>query len=202
LRFDYILDALQATSESRAERERMLAELDAVLPAELSVVGNAQSLLATLHGAAIDQRATIRFNAAQIVEPLAQGTRWDFVATSNAKVLDYYQQHEPQFHHLLFTPYLNKHVQSLAQTGSQKPVLRVPLRMARELSWRCLARPTTGTQVLTLLERLGRRVHLFGFDWKATKTFNTSHTRDPHNHARERELALSMIERNGWQLYR
>ena len=202
MRFDYVFDGLRATSEPRDEVEQMLGALDAVLPAEVSVVGNAASLLALRHGAAIDRFPTVRFNAAQVVDAAAQGERWDFVATSNAKVLGYYRQHEPQFHHLLFTPYLNTHVRDLTQIGSERPVLRLPVRMSRELSWRCLARPTTGMQVLTLCERLKRRVHLFGFDWKATPTFNTKTTRDPHDHARERELALAMIERNGWTVYR
>lgn len=181
----------------------MLAELDAVLPRELSVVGNAASLLKGQFGAQIDRRPTLRFNRAQIVDAKAQGERWDFVATSNGSVLRYYREHTPLYHHLVFTPYLDSHREALAKTGSVTPVLTMPLRLSRKLSWQCRARPTTGMQILTLLDQLERKVHVFGFDWKETSTFyDPARIKDPHNHARERRLALDIIERRGWHLYR
>ena len=199
VRFDYVLDALGATSESRSECERLLRELDEALPQEISIVGNASSLLQQHHGSAIDELPTLRFNNAQIIDPGAQGARWDFVATSNGRVLEYYQENEPRYHHLIFTPYLDSHKSAIQLIGSRRPVLTVPLRLSRELSLRLLARPTTGIQILTVLDRLGRKVRLFGFDWKATPTFyDPSRLKDPHNHARERRVALEMIERNGW----
>ena len=203
MRFDYIFDGLKATSEGDAAYRRLLAELDAALPHALSVVGNASSLLESHHGAQIDRRPTLRFNRAQIVDAKAQGERWDFVATSNGAVLRHYREHEPRYHHLVFTPYLNSHTRALAVVGSARPVLTMPLRLSRKLSWQCRARPTTGMQILTLLDQLDREVHLFGFDWKETPTFyDPTRTKDPHNHARERRLALDMIERRGWQVYR
>jgi hypothetical protein len=202
LRLDYVFDALKATREEPQTVARLMAALDAALPPELSVVGNASSLLETAHGAEIDRRPTIRFNAAGIVKPKAQGSRWDFVATSNRRVLTHYQHHEPPFHHLIFTPYLDQHGRALAAIGSRRPVLVCPIRLSRQLSWRCRARPTTGMQMLFLLDRLGRRVNLFGFDWKATPTFyDPGRRKDPHDHHRERRLAMDLIERNGWRVF-
>ena len=57
-------------------------------------------------------------------------------------------------------------------------------------------------QILALLDRLDRQVHLFGFDWKATPTFyDPDRRKDPHNHARERRLVHEMIQRKGWRIY-
>jgi hypothetical protein len=140
VRFDYIFDALNATPETSGDFTRMLGDLDAVLPEAISVVGNASSLLKTRNGSTIDKLPTLRFNKAQIVVPQAQGERWDFVATSNGTVLRHYQEHEPRYHHLISTPYLDGHKKALAVIGSRRPVLTMPLRLSRELSWRCLAR--------------------------------------------------------------
>lgn len=203
MRFDYLADAFRTTKETREVLAQRLAELDRQLPDALSVVGNAQSLLSARFGAEIDRRATIRFNTAPVIDEGAQGARWDFLATSNADVLRHFQTHEVRFHTLIFTAYLDAHVRNLEQVGATVPVLRYPMRLSRDLSWKCLARPTVGMQMLYLLERLGRReVHIFGFDWKATPTYYAPNRRkDPHQHARERALALAMIARNGWTLH-
>ena len=203
MRFDFFTDRFRATLEGEAGLERMLGELDAGLPSSLSVVGNATSLLAERHGTAIDKRATIRFNLAQIVDPVAQGARWDFVASSNIQTLRYYREHEPAYTHLIYTAHVDVHLRKLAELGSARPVLQYPLRLSRELLDACGARPTTGMQILYLLDRLGRKdVAIFGFDWKETPTFyEPGRKRDPHRHDRERQLGGALIERNGWQLF-
>lgn len=203
MRFDYLADAFRTTKETREVLAQRLAELDRKLPDALSVVGNAQSLLSTRFGVEIDRRATIRFNFAPVADQGAQGARWDFLATSNAGVLRHFQTHDVRFHTLIFTAYLDVHLRSLEQIGAEVPVLRYPMRFSRELSWKCLARPTVGMQILYLLERLGRRdVHVFGFDWQATPTYYApSRRKDPHHHGREQMLATAMIARNGWTLH-
>lgn len=154
------------------------------------------------HGAEIDKRPTIRFNLAQIVNPAAQGERWDFVASSNIQTLRHYREHEPAFTHLVHTAHIDAHRRNLAMMGSVRPVLQYPLRLSRELLNACHARPTTGMQMLYLLDRLGRSdVAIFGFDWKETPTFyEPMRKSDPHKHGRERQLVSSLIEKNGWQL--
>lgn len=203
MRFDYVTDAFRATLESRELLQQRLSDLDRLLPAQLSVVGNAQSLLSARFGPAIDERPTIRFNRAPVVDEAAQGSRWDFLATSNAEVLSHFRSHPPRFHDLIFTAYLDEHVRNLERIGASVPVTRYPMRLSRELSWQCRARPTVGMQMLYLLDRLGRRdVHIFGFDWKATPTYyDPNRRKDPHQHGRESSLARSLIARNGWTLH-
>jgi hypothetical protein len=203
VRFDYLTDMFVATVERQELFERRMADLDRLLPDGLSVVGNASSLFGAKHGSEIDRRPTIRFNHAQIVDPVVQGRRWDFVVTSNEQALRYFRANDVQFSQLIFTAYLDGHLRHLEAIGSSTPVTIYPMRLSRHLTWICRARPTTGTQILYLLDLLGRRdVHIFGFDWKATPTFyDPSRTRDPHNHARERSLAKALITKNGWQLH-
>ena len=202
MRFDFIFDRFLAKLESPRQLSEALERLDRRLPASLSVVGNAASLLEARHGADIDARPTIRFNHAQIVDGDAQGRRWDFVATSMAHVLRYYQDNEPQYEALIYTAHIDQNLRNLRAIGSKRPVLDYPLRLSRELLLTLRARPTTGLQVLHLLDRLGRKdVHVYGFDWKTTQTFyHTSPGKDPHNYIGERRMALALIEKNGWRL--
>lgn len=197
------VDDHEVTDPGDAATQAALAALDAALPARLNVVGNARSLLDRTYGATIDDAATIRFNKAQITQPPAQGTRWDFVASSDPGTLDYYQTHAPQFHTLLFTPYYDLHLDRLAGRSLGVTVLSYPLRLSIELMALLEARPTTGAQILFLLDRLGRRdVGVFGFDWKASPTFyHSARTRDPHNHFREMRQFRRMIRTNGWTLH-
>jgi hypothetical protein len=83
------VDELPATDPGDAAFELAMANFADVLPDELSVVGNASSLLASRLGAQIDARPTLRFNRAQSENPDAQGARWDFLATSNRETLRY-----------------------------------------------------------------------------------------------------------------
>jgi hypothetical protein len=199
----FLTDRLVWEQETQEVFRQRLYELDDLLPHSLSVVGNASSLLDKAYGREIDSRSTVRFNKAQIVSPEAQGERWDFVATSTKKVLIYYRENIPQFSQLLFTGYKTKLVAALRETGASVPVTIYPMHLSRELSWRLRSRPTVGMQTLYLLAALKRSdVHIFGFDWKATPTFYDPHRKkDPHRHDRERKLALSLIERNGWTIY-
>ena len=202
MRFDYLFDVFGASKETPQAYSEMMAQLEGELPPEVSVVGNAASLLNRRDGDLIDQRPTIRFNHPPIVDPKAQGRRWTYVATSNAHTLRYYREHEPQHERLIFTAYLDTHIRALELIGSDRPVVRYPIRLSRELSMACLARPTTGMQILYLLGKLRpRQVHIFGFDWKATPTFYSTRSRDPHRHQRERDIAMALIERNGWVLH-
>lgn len=173
------------------------------IPDRVNVVGNASSLLDHSFGAAIDAAPTIRFNSAQIVEPASQGSRWDFVATSNEETLDRYATTPPPFHTLIFTPYFDLHMERLEKHPQTVPVLTYPMRLSIQLMDRLRARPTTGMQILWLLDALGRRkVGIFGFDWKRTPTFYDPHRdRDPHNHFGEMVTARKLIRRNGWVLH-
>ncbi|QQA41373.1 hypothetical protein [Pelagovum pacificum] len=192
-----------STDPGPAATEAALAAIDAALPPALSVVGNAQSLLEAQHGAEIDRRATIRFNLAQVTDPAAQGTRWDILATSDRHTMAHYADHPPPFQTLLFTAYHDKYLPRLAEHPVEADVLVYPMALAIELMERLQARPTTGTMVLALLDRIGRRdVAIFGFDWKATPTFYDPKRRtDPHDHVAERALAERFIAVNDWKRF-
>ncbi|QDY71185.1 hypothetical protein [Qingshengfaniella alkalisoli] len=197
------VDDHEATDPGDQVYEAQIDALDAALPAALSVVGNARSILSHRYGAEIDKRPTIRFNRAQITEPSAQGTRWDIGVTSQARSLDHYKAHPPAFKKLIFTQYFDLHSDFLDGVDLGMPILPYPMRISIELMNRLHARPTAGMQVLYLLDKLGRKdVAVFGFDWKATLSIHHSErTRDPHNHLREMRLAHKLIKKNAWQLF-
>ena len=204
MRFDFLFDRFLATLETPTQFAHALAILDVALPKTVSVVGNAKGLLGTGHGSDIDSRPTIRFNSAQIVDPEAQGLRWDFVASSMSIVLRFYRENEPKFSALIYTAHTDQHVRNLRRIGCARPAHLYPLILSRELLIKLRSRPTTGMQMLYLLDRLGRKdVSIFGFDWKATPTFyHTAVGKDPHNYRGERELIASLIDKNGWRLVR
>jgi hypothetical protein len=197
------IDDHPATDPGDDVSAAQLAALDAALPQSLSVVGNARSLLDQRHGAEIDRAATIRFNRAEITDPTAQGSRWDFGVTSQERSLAQYKIQPPAFHTLIFSQYFDLHAPFLDGVDLGLPILPYPMRESILLMHKLGARPTAGAQILHLLDRLGRRdVGIFGFDWKATLSVHHSErTRDPHNHLREMQLFRRTIKRNGWRLY-
>ncbi|QDY68364.1 glycosyltransferase family 29 protein [Qingshengfaniella alkalisoli] len=197
------VDELPATDPGDGAYQLSMAQFSETIPDQINVVGNASSLLNTAYGPAIDRYPTIRFNKAQLEQTDAQGTRWDFVATSDRKTLEYYSEHAPPFHTLLFTPYYDRHLEYLDAKLFGTPHLVYPMRLSIELMEKLRARPTTGAQILWLLHRLERRnVHIFGFDWKRTPTFyDRDHTKEPHNHFGEMMLFRRLINRNGWTLH-
>ncbi|MFV0244364.1 MAG: hypothetical protein ACK5IB_05000 [Qingshengfaniella sp.] len=192
------------TDPGDAAFARAMDQLQSALPPAVNVVGNAASLLDRPYGPIIDAVPTIRFNSAQIQDPAAQGSRWDFVATSNEDTLAHYAKTPPAFHTLLFTPYFDLHLDRPGHHPLPVPVLVYPIRLSLQLMAKLRARPTTGMQILWLLDALGRReVGIFGFDWKRTPTFyDPKRDRDPHNHFGEMMLARRLIRRNRWVLHR
>lgn len=169
---------------------------------KLNVVGNAQSLFFAEHGELIDQAETIRFNSAQIVDDKCQGTRWDMLASSNPDTIELYREIKPKFSTLLFTPYCDEQLALLERVPNNVQYLVYPMRMSIELARMFRAPPTTGAQILHLLHVLDvKNVGVFGFDWRATKTFYSDRRRDPHNHYAEYKYFKNIIRKQGWSLH-
>lgn len=196
------VDEFVSTDPGDEAHDAAVEQWRARLSGPINVVGNSQALLDTNYGAQIDARPTIRFNSAQIVKPVAQGTRWDFVATTNKNTLAFYNETPPQFHTLLFTPYYDRYLEYLEEKHFDAEVLIYPMRWAVELMATLKARPTTGALILYGLDKLDNdTVGIFGFDWKVTPTFyDANRKRDPHNHFGERALFRKVMERRGWSL--
>lgn len=196
------LDEHPATDPGDGAYQLTMANFAEAVPETVNVVGNAASLLDHRFGPLIDAHPTIRFNSAQIEQPQAQGNRWDFVATSDRKTLQYYSVQPPRFHTLIFTPYYDTYMSYLDDKQFDTPCLVYPMRLSIDLMSRLNARPTTGAQILWLLHVLGgRQVNIFGFDWKRTPTFyDRARVKDPHNHFGEMMLFRKLIKKNGWIL--
>jgi hypothetical protein len=63
-------------------------------------------------------------------------------------------------------------------------------------------KPSTGLQILSLMDLLKRDVNIFGFDWKKTPTiYDEKRTQDPHNYFIEKKIALNLIRKNNWNLF-
>lgn len=194
---------LSASAESRDEFDYLLWLLDGAMPASVSVVGNAQSLLQSQHGSLIDRRSVIRFNRATIIDSEAQGSRTDFIASSELATFQMYREVAGPPMQFIFTPYRNKHIGHLKEAPAAARILRLPLRLSKQLIWLIASPPSTGCQILYLLKCLSRTdVALFGFDWKASPTFyNKSASRYPHNFDYEKTLIRQWAAELSWQIY-
>ena len=155
----------------------------------ISVVGNANSIFNKNNGKLIDEAdMIIRFNHGNIRDPEQQGIRTDvFVYSRYHKIVD----ENAEIWHTLQPEYddIKKH-------------------LTKALN----AKPSNGIIILEKLRRENAEdtIRIFGFDWKATKTWYKKAERvlppDPHPHAqhdfaKEREYCLKLIKEMGWELY-
>ena len=168
----------------------------------LSIVGNAESIFQKEYGKLIDSNPTIRFNRADIIDDNCQGSRWDFLASSEINTFEKYNIEIPKFHTLLFTPTKKEFEYKVNKVKFQSKILHLPLVQSQELEDVLLAPPSTGLQVLYFLDSIENKdVHIFGFDFKQTKTFYEIRNKGKHNFNKERNLVLSLIEKNNWKYY-
>ena len=56
----------------------------------LNVIGNAESIFSKTNGHIIDSLPTVRFNRAGIINKESQGSRWDFLASSEVNTFEKY----------------------------------------------------------------------------------------------------------------
>jgi hypothetical protein len=173
----------------------------------LNVVGNAQSLFDKDYGALIDEYPTIRFNYIEKLNPEKQGTRWDYMATSNPREIKKWKNaSQRNFHTHIYTKWDKKGEQTIGNA------IIIPDNVWKELNSiyknNTKARgPSSGLSVLFYLNELNlTSVNIFGFDWKKTMTYYNDIQKDKgenkfHDYEFENKYCLELIEKNGWKLY-
>lgn len=173
----------------------------------LNVVGNASSLLSQDYDYLIDFNPTIRFNCVPELKK-GQGTRWDYMATSNPREIQRWNQiGEVPFHTMIFTPWSENAKGAISRKKFKSKLITIP-----DATWNSLAkinqkRPSTGLSVLYYLDSLAiPEVNVFGFDWKKTPSFYNNDSREKgenkfHDYVFEEQYCLKLIEKNGWKFY-
>ena len=168
----------------------------------INIVGNAASMLQKQNGSLIDKHPTVRFNRVEIVDPQAQGSRWDILASAEVNTFMKYNNQAPQFHSLIFTPSVSDSVYKSNKIEFDTTVYNYPRNLANDLTASLEAKPSTGIMILHYLNTIKhKKVNIFGFDWKATPTMYEKRNKGNHNFEKEKSLVLAMIEQNGWNLY-
>jgi len=164
------------------------------------VVGNALSLRSKNYGELIDSNLTIRFNWP--ILDASTGYRMDAIFTSNTKKIPKNYAFDLLFTRHYKDPHNNK--KQYTVEGAFITKLKTGYNLDKK--------PSNGLLCLYLLDVLGiENVGIFGFDWKetpsTTKNNNFMKTatakNDPwHNYYKEKEVALDMIKKNCWKLYK
>ena len=180
----------------------LLSNLQEVLPNTINVVGNAQSLLDSHYGEQIDKHPTIRFNRTEIINPMGQGNRWDFLASNEVNTFLKYNKEQPKFHSLIFTPKTHTNSIKIRKANFNVRMYSYPLEYSYMLTTRIGKEPSTGIQILYLLQKFNhRQVNIFGFDWKATPTFYEDRNKGDHDFEAEKEIVLGMAKLMNWKIY-
>lgn len=174
-----------------------------LLTQPLSIVGNAESIFQKEYGKLIDARATIRFNRADIIRTESQGSRWDFLASSEINTFEKYNTETPKFHTLIFTPTKKELEYKIKKVNFKADKIRLPLDQSQWLEKELDVPPSTGLQILYYLDQINNKnVSIFGFDFKETKTFYEIRNKGKHDYDKERSFVLKLIKQNGWKIYR
>jgi hypothetical protein len=164
----------------------------------VSVVGNAASLLARDHGAAIEGRdVVIRMNRSLPIDPRSQGRRTDVLAFSTFRIVaDIYTRFGAR-KLLWMSPKLRFRAGEL---GVPEGVGFYDLGRWEALHARLGARPSVGAMVLDWLSACDpREVAIFGFDFKRTPTsYQTKEHVGPHDYAAEQVFCEALVARHGW----
>jgi len=162
----------------------------------LAMVGNAQSLGTTAHGAAIDAaNLVIRLNRAPMPEARSHGTRTDVLACATALRPTHLHQLNPKFL-LWMSPKRKRLSWAMAtQKGFALPPLDTYLRLKAQLN----APPTTGLMMIDLLSRSpATKITLYGFDFFASLSLSGRRTaaQVPHNFQAERAFVSALLARD------
>jgi hypothetical protein len=177
----------------------MLTDLDQ----PLNVIGNAESIFTKTNGNIIDSLPTIRFNRANIINEQSQGSRWDFLASSEVNTFEKYNSEKPKFHTLIFTPTKKELEYKIRKAKFKAKRIMLPLFQSQWLENNLNAPPSTGLQVLYYLsEANNKQVNIFGFDFKETKTFYETRNKGQHDYQKEKSFILNLVDKNGWKIYR
>ena len=168
----------------------------------VSVVGNAESIFNHKHGYKIDKNPTIRFNRANIIDQESQGSRWDYLVSSEINTFEKYNQEEPKFHTLIFSPTKKEFDYKIRKVKFESKIFHLPLSQSQLLETKLTASPSTGMQILFYLDSIHNNdVSIFGFDFKATRTFYEIRNKGNHDFQKEKNLILELVQKNNWKFY-
>ena len=168
----------------------------------VSVVGNAESMFNHTYGKLIDENPTIRFNRADIINQECQGSRWDYLVSSEVNTFEKYNTQDPKFHTLIFSPTKQEFTYKLKKVKFRSKIFYLPLFQAQQLEIKLSAPPSTGLQILYFLDSIrNASVRIFGFDFKETPTFYETRNKGKHDYQKEKELVMSLIDKNNWNYY-
>ena len=169
----------------------------------LNVIGNAESIFSKTNGKIIDSLPTIRFNRADIVDTESQGSRWDYLASSEINTFEKYNTQTPKFHTLIFTPNKKEFEYKVRKAKFNTRKIKLPIFQSEWLANKLSAPPSTGLQVLYYLSEMNNKnVSIFGFDFKKTRTFYETRNKGQHDYDKESAFVLKLIKQNGWKIYR
>lgn len=163
----------------------------------VAIVGNARSLAAQRHGAAIDAHdIVIRMHRAPLPTPESHGTRTDWLALGMPVPQELIEARAPK--RLLWMARKRKRVRR--RIARHPGFYRHPVAdwdaLARELG----APPSTGALVTDLVQRSrAARITLFGFDFFASLSASGRRTAEqvPHDWAAERARVMRLMEEDG-----
>ena len=168
----------------------------------VAVVGNAQSLFAQEHGAAIDRHdVVIRMNRAAQLSKDHLGYDRSHGARTDVWCMWRYREYE---HARVREPGLRCQMAWWIETPPDPAVFNI------DSEWfvhhTLPHTPTTGLMALAWLSRTPAQVSVYGFDWKATPTFTDpqrmGEQHSIHNFSRERELCREYFhKRLGYEFH-
>lgn len=175
-----------------------LSDSPATLAAELAgkqvaLIGNARSLSATGHGAAIDAAdLVIRMNSAPIPSPHSHGSRTDWLAVSMPPDAALLAARTPAR-----VLWMTRKRKRLPYALTRRPGFYLNRRdEAQALADRLGAPPTTGLMLIDLLARSpAAGIALYGFDFFASLSLSGSRTaaQVPHDFAAERTFVETLL---------
>jgi hypothetical protein len=168
----------------------------------VALVGNAQSLFSSGLGQEIESADVVaRMNFGFVRARSDQGDRTDALFFATKMSRSKARQLFGCDHFIWSSP--KRNTIALGFLLNPQCIAFVPSEDAMQLEDRVHARPSTGLVALhLLLNRLGAaEVRLYGFDWKATKTFyEESVFRNVHAWENERDLVRAWAEESGGRL--
>ena len=159
----------------------------------LSIVGNANSILKTNNGNLIDNTFVLRMNRGLPIKPNAQGAKTDMLCYSEPSVFK--NQEIDNFDGI------KVHMSPKGRIlGDNCGVYYFPIDFWEELFKTLKSRPSVGVMSIYLIHKPKvPNVHVFGFDFKKTKTFYSSfNKRRTHDFEAEERFCLNLIAQNGW----
>lgn len=140
----------------------------------VALVGNAQALLSSGAGVAIDgHEFVMRFNAGYISQPEHQGTRTDLVGVSSGMRPERVAEGHKGVP--VFWLSINREQMRAGNLKHIETLTIVPMAKFRALQDEVGGKPSSGLMALAVMRAFApRSITLYGFDWKKTPTFYNS----------------------------